>query len=65
MTEADEVAESLLPLYWEWLEKRGMGGFPSYKSISDFVMKMLSHCESYAVIDRVTDSLKYLVYLDR
>lgn len=59
MTEAEEVAESLLPLYLKTVSLHSVEG------VKRFVSAKLSATESYSVIDAVTDAMVKLAMPDR
>lgn len=63
MTEAEEVAEAMLPQYHEWKKslhwsKQGH----SVVGVKDWVMQQMREYESYNVIDAVQAALVELVF---
>lgn len=63
MTECEELAEALLPKYYQWnlsLEYVRQGH--SKVKIANWVMQRLRATESYVVIDNVIDALQKLVF---
>lgn len=63
MTEAEEVAETLVKPYLEWCSS--MGIFPSMNGIRIYVLQQLRKYESYSVMDAVTVALQAVVMPDR
>lgn len=59
MSEADEVAATMLPGYLKWREQRWKEGRPA--RVVRYVCDRLSATESFTVMDNVTESLQLLV----
>jgi hypothetical protein len=63
MTECEELAQALLPKYYQWnstLEYVRQGH--SSVKIKNWVMQRLRATESYVVIDNVTQAIDKLVF---